>query len=48
MSAWVLNRRQTRWSISLSCFNFMITYRSGSQQGQSDALSRHSFLVSKK
>jgi hypothetical protein len=31
MSAWVLNRCQARWSISLSCFNFMITYRPGSQ-----------------
>jgi hypothetical protein len=42
MFAWVLNRHQARWSISLSRFNFMITYCPRSQQGQSDALSRHS------
>jgi hypothetical protein len=40
MSAKVLNRRQARWSISLSRFNFVITYRPGSKQIQSDALSR--------
>jgi hypothetical protein len=33
MSVQVLNRRQARWSISLSCFNFMITYCPSSQQG---------------
>jgi hypothetical protein len=33
MSAWILNQCQAHWSISLSRFNFMITYRLGSQQG---------------
>jgi hypothetical protein len=47
MSARVLNRRQAHWSISLSRFNFMITYRPGSQQGRSDALSRRSYLAPK-
>jgi hypothetical protein len=32
MSAKVLNRRQDHWSISLSRFNFVITYRPGSKQ----------------
>ena len=32
MSAKVLNRRQARWSISLLCFNFIITYRPGTQK----------------
>jgi hypothetical protein len=40
MFAKVLNRRQARWSISLSHFNFVITYRPGSKQIQFDALSR--------
>jgi hypothetical protein len=31
MSARVLNRRQACWSLSLSHFNFMITYRPSSQ-----------------
>jgi len=39
MSAKVLNRRQARWSISLSRFNFVITYCPGSKQIRSDALS---------
>jgi hypothetical protein len=39
MSAKVLNRRQARWSISLSRFSFVITYRPSSKQIQSDALS---------
>ena len=47
MSARVLNRRQARWSISLSRFNFAITYRLGSQQGKSDALSRRSYFAPK-
>ena len=45
MSAKVLNRRQARWSISLSRFNFVITYRPGSQQVRSDALSRRAYLA---
>ena len=45
MSAKVLNRRQARWSISLSRFNFVITYRPGTQQIRSDALSRRAYLA---
>ncbi len=45
MSTKVLNRRQARWSISLSRFNFVITYRPGSKQIQSDALSRRAYLA---
>lgn len=47
MSAHVLNRRQVRWNMSLSRFDFIITYRSGKQQGLSDALSRRSYLISR-
>ena len=47
MSTKVLNRRQARWSISLSRFNFIITYRLGTQQIQSDALSRRAYLAPK-
>jgi len=47
MSAKVLNRRQARWNISLSRFNFVITYRSGSKQIRSDALSRRAYLAPK-
>ena len=43
----VLNRRQARWSISLSRFNFIITYRPGTQQIRSDALSRRAYLAPK-
>jgi hypothetical protein len=35
----VLNRRQARWSMSLSRFDFGITYRPGNLQGKPDALS---------
>jgi hypothetical protein len=47
MSAKVLNRRQAYWSMSLSRFDFVITYRPGNQQGKSDALSRCSYLAPK-
>ena len=47
MSPKVLNRRQVRWSILLSRFNFIITYRLGTQQIQSDALSRRAYLAPK-
>ena len=47
MSARVLNRRQARWNMSLSRFNFSIRYRPGKQHGLSDALSRRSYLVPK-
>ena len=46
MSARVLNRRQARWSMSLSRFDFVITYRPRKQQGLLDALSR-SYLAPK-
>jgi hypothetical protein len=47
MSARVLNRRQARWSMSLSRFDFVITYRLGNLQGKPNALSRQSYLVPK-
>jgi hypothetical protein len=47
MFARVLNRGQARWSLSLSRFNFVITYRFGSQQGQSNASSRRSYFALK-
>jgi hypothetical protein len=47
MTSRVLNRRQARWALSLSRFDFVITYRPGIQQGKSDALSRRSFLAPK-
>ena len=40
MSTKKLNRRQVRWSLFFSDFNFTITYRPGSLQTQADALSR--------
>lgn len=46
-SARVLNRRQARWNMSLSRFDFTITYRPGKQQGLSDALSRRAYLAPK-
>ena len=43
-----LNRRQARWSLFLSDFNFTINYRAGSKQVVSDALSRQaSFELTK-
>jgi hypothetical protein len=47
MTARVLNRRQARWNMSLSRFDFVITYQPGKQQGLSDALSRWSYLAPK-
>ena len=41
-SSRVLNRRQARWSLFLAEFDFVITYRPGTQQGKADALSRQS------
>ena len=46
MSAWILNQHQARWNISLSRFNFMITYCPSFQQGRSDALLRSLYLAS--
>jgi len=37
----VLNRRQARWAQELAGVDFRIYYRSGTQNGQPDALSRH-------
>jgi hypothetical protein len=47
MTARVLNRRQARWNMSLSRFNFVITYQPRKQQGLFDALSRQSYLIPK-
>ena len=47
MSAKVLNRRQARWNILLSRFNFIITYRPQIEQIRSDALSRRAYLAPK-
>jgi hypothetical protein len=47
MSARILNQRQGRWSIPLSRFDFVITYRLGNLQGKLDALSRRSSLAPK-
>ena len=47
-SSWVLNRRQARWSLFLADFDFVISYRPGTQQGKPDALSRrHDFQPAK-
>jgi hypothetical protein len=45
MFAKVLNRWQARWSLSLSRFNFVITYRLSSKRIQSDTLSRRAYLA---
>jgi hypothetical protein len=37
-----LNSRQARWAELLSQFNFVITYRPGTQGGKPDALTRRS------
>jgi hypothetical protein len=36
----VLNRRQIRWSETLSVYNFKIFYKKGSDNMKADALSR--------
>ena len=43
-TARTLTRRQARWSLFLSRFNFKITYRPGRLGGKPDALSRRSDL----
>ena len=43
-TARTLTRRQARWSLFLSRFNFTITYRPGRLGGKPDALSRRSDL----
>src|SRR6202040_3721483 len=40
MSAKKLNRRQARWSLYLSRFDFAMHHRPGCSMGKSDALSR--------
>jgi hypothetical protein len=40
MMAKKLNRRQARWSLYLSRFNFAMHHRPGRSMGKSDALSR--------
>jgi hypothetical protein len=47
MTASVLNRHQARWNMSLSRFDFVITYQPRKQQGLSDALFRWLYLVPK-
>ena len=47
MSTRILNRRQTRWNMPLSRFDFEIVHRSRKQQGLSEALSRRSNLIPK-
>jgi hypothetical protein len=47
MTTRVLNCHQARWNMSLSRFNFVITYRLGKQQGLFDVLSRRSSLAPK-
>src|SRR5690606_8150880 len=43
----VLNRRQARWAIKLSSFDFKIIYRPGTQNTRADALSRCSEFAPK-
>ena len=40
MKAQKLNRRQARWALYLSRFDFMLKYVSGSKMGKVDSLSR--------
>jgi hypothetical protein len=47
MTARVLNRCQIHWNMSLSRFDFVITYRPGKQQGLSHALSKRLYLAPK-
>jgi len=43
----VLNRRQAQWALSLSRFQFVITYHLGCQQRKHDVLSRCLYFVPK-
>ena len=38
----ILNRRQVRWAETLASYNFIISYRKGSDNARADALSRRS------
>ena len=40
MKAQKLNRRQVRWALHLSRFNFMLKHVPGSRMGKADSLSR--------
>ena len=40
-----LNRRQARWSLLLSSYNFTITYRPGAHNTKADALSRRADYI---
>jgi len=40
MKAQKLNRRQARWTLHLSRFNFMLKHVPGSKMGKADSLSR--------
>jgi len=42
MTAKQLNRRQVRWSLYLSCFDFTLHHKPGRSMGKPDALSRRS------
>jgi hypothetical protein len=45
MSAKNLNWRQARWNMAFSHFNFIITYRPGSQQGKTYTSSHRAYLA---
>jgi hypothetical protein len=47
MTVCILNCRQIHWNMSLSRFDFVITYQPGKQQELSDALFRRSSLAPK-
>jgi len=42
MKAQKLNRRQARWALYLSRFNFMLKHMLGTRMGKADGLSRRS------
>ena len=44
MSAKKLNRRQARWALYLSWFDFHLEHKAGSLMAKADALSRHADL----
>ena len=44
-TARLLKRRQARWHVLLSRFQYVIKYRPGADQGKLDALSRRSYLA---
>jgi hypothetical protein len=48
MTVHVLSQRQAQWALSLSWFQFVITYYPRQQQGKLDVLFRHLYLTLKK